>query len=92
MSLADPACRSDKQRSIPRTMKTRCSKLIRFASVLGLAVWAVGPRAAAQVVEIPDDRLRDAIRVALGKPTGDIHAALRRPEPGGSSPPVNDAG
>jgi len=29
-------------------MKTRSSKLVRFASVLGLAVWAVGPRAVAQ--------------------------------------------
>jgi len=29
-------------------MKTRSSKLVRFASVLGLVVWAVGPRAAAQ--------------------------------------------
>ena len=29
-------------------MKTRFSKLVRFAAVLCLAVWAVGPRAVAQ--------------------------------------------
>ena len=29
-------------------MKTRSSKLVRFASLLCLAVWAAGPRASAQ--------------------------------------------
>jgi hypothetical protein len=29
-------------------MKARCSKLVRFLSVLGLAIWTVGPRATAQ--------------------------------------------
>jgi Leucine-rich repeat (LRR) protein len=56
-------------------MKSCFWKLVRFASVLGLAVWAMGPRAVAQVVEIPDASLRDAIRTALGKPTGDISVA-----------------
>ena len=30
------------------TMKTRCSNLVRFLFVLGLAAWAMGPRASAQ--------------------------------------------
>jgi Leucine-rich repeat (LRR) protein len=56
-------------------MKRRSSKLVRFLCLLCLALWAARQRAVAQVVEIPDAGLRDAIRAALGKPTGDITVA-----------------
>jgi formylglycine-generating enzyme required for sulfatase activity len=38
-------------------MKTRSSKLVRFLSLLGLTVWAVGPRAAAQTPPVLDVQL-----------------------------------
>src|SRR5213592_2378888 len=44
-------------------MKIRCSKLVRFLSVLWLIVWAVAPRAAAQ----PRPSL--ALRFSAGQPT-----------------------
>jgi len=44
-------------------MKTRCSKLVRFASLLGLVLWAVGPRAVAQVVNA-GEALRNARELA----------------------------
>ncbi len=56
-------------------MRTAPLKLVRFASLLGVVVCAFAPRVAAQVVDIPDAGLRDAIRTALGKPTGDITVA-----------------
>ena len=39
---------TDRQQLNLGYMKTRSSKLVRFLSVLCLAVWAVGPRASAQ--------------------------------------------
>ena len=56
-------------------MRAHFSKLGRITFWLGLAVWVVGPRAAAQLVDIPDPGLEAAIRVALSKPTGDITVA-----------------
>src|SRR5206468_12985065 len=44
-------------------MKTRCSKLARFFSVLWLIVWAVGPRASAQA---PPSL---GLRFSAGQPT-----------------------
>ena len=44
-------------------MKTRCSKLVRFASILFLAIWALAPRASAQ----PRPSL--GLRFSAGQPT-----------------------
>src|SRR5260370_24909304 len=44
-------------------MKTRCSKLVRFLSILLLAVWAVAPRASAQ------SRPSLGLRFSAGQPT-----------------------
>ena len=56
-------------------MRTRICNLPRFFFVLSFAVCAVGQRAVAQVVDIPDPGLQAAIRVALNKPAGDITVA-----------------
>src|SRR5436190_5637049 len=44
-------------------MKTRCSKLVRFASILFLAIWALAPQASAQ----PRPSL--GLRFSAGQPT-----------------------
>jgi formylglycine-generating enzyme required for sulfatase activity len=45
---------ADRQQLNLGDLKTRSSKLVRFASVLGLVVWAVGPRASAQTPPVLD--------------------------------------
>jgi len=48
---------TDRQQLILGYMKTRSSKLVRFLSLLCLAVWVVGPRASAQTPPVLDVHL-----------------------------------
>jgi len=44
-------------------MKTRCSNLVRFLFVLGLAAWAMGPRASAQTPPVLNFQLYAGLSV-----------------------------